>query len=126
MAYKRIAGSESVIDLDTGGSIPADLANIDYQTFLAWCKEGNVPEAADPLPVPVPPEIDGLPADVRARIEGFRAMTPMDLVTYVDKTAVDFDSLKGIAKDLALALSLVAGRVHLREQLPTASPVSPI
>jgi hypothetical protein len=28
-------------------SIPFDPANTDYQAFLRWCDEGNVPEPAD-------------------------------------------------------------------------------
>jgi len=27
--------------------IPFDPANTDYQAFLRWCEEGNVPEPAD-------------------------------------------------------------------------------
>jgi hypothetical protein len=28
-------------------SIPFDPANTDYQAYLRWCEEGNVPEPAD-------------------------------------------------------------------------------
>jgi len=28
-------------------SIPKDPANTDYQAYLAWCAEGNVPTPAD-------------------------------------------------------------------------------
>ena len=28
-------------------SIPTDPANTDYQAYLAWCAEGNVPTPAD-------------------------------------------------------------------------------
>lgn len=31
--------------------------NPDYLAYLAWCAAGNVPEPADPLPVPVPQAI---------------------------------------------------------------------
>jgi hypothetical protein len=31
----------------TIGCIPPDPANTDYQAYLRWCEEGNVPEPAD-------------------------------------------------------------------------------
>lgn len=33
-------------DIDTA-SIPEDLANTDYQAYLAWVSEGNEPEVID-------------------------------------------------------------------------------
>jgi hypothetical protein len=40
-------GSDFVIRVDTNTFIPFDLANTDYQAFLAWCAEGNTPTPAD-------------------------------------------------------------------------------
>lgn len=37
-----------------GAIIPHDPMNRDYQEFLKWCAEGNVPLEADPLPQPEP------------------------------------------------------------------------
>jgi hypothetical protein len=33
--------------LSDNAFIPFDPANTDYQAFLRWCDEGNVPEPAD-------------------------------------------------------------------------------
>jgi hypothetical protein len=37
----------SVTRLRDGVSIPFDPANTDYQAYLKWLEEGNVPEPAD-------------------------------------------------------------------------------
>jgi len=37
----------AVVRLTDNACIPFDPANTDYQAFLRWCDEGNVPEPAD-------------------------------------------------------------------------------
>lgn len=42
--------AQGVLKLMDGGlvmSIPADLANRDYEQYLKWLEEGNTPEPAD-------------------------------------------------------------------------------
>ena len=45
----NVFGGDSVCVIRTtdGAVIPFDLANTDYQAYLKWLSEGNVPEAAE-------------------------------------------------------------------------------
>jgi len=38
---------DQVVRIEDNAFIPFDPANTDYQAFLRWCEEGNVPEPAD-------------------------------------------------------------------------------
>jgi hypothetical protein len=51
----NVDGTISTIALTDTPEFPN--RNPDYLAYLAWCAAGNVPEPADPLPVPVPQAI---------------------------------------------------------------------
>ena len=54
MSYKQIfdvlrqqVQQNAVLRVEDNAFIPFDPANTDYQAYLAWLAEGNVPEAAE-------------------------------------------------------------------------------
>lgn len=54
MTYTLAYGSTFIIRDADGAVIPADQANTDYTTYLAWVRAGNRPTAATQPPAPVP------------------------------------------------------------------------
>lgn len=50
----QLTASTSIKRLSDNAFIPQDPANTDYQQYLKWLEEGNIPLPADPEPTPEP------------------------------------------------------------------------
>jgi hypothetical protein len=50
----KLTSPHGVLRMDDGAWIPPDPANTDYQAYLAWIDDGNIPWPADPPAVAIP------------------------------------------------------------------------
>lgn len=50
----KLTNNENIIRLSDKATIPMSEENADYKSYLKWIEEGNTPEPADIIPVPVP------------------------------------------------------------------------
>lgn len=110
MAAYQLSG-QMVLRVADGAYIPQDPKNTDYQVFLAWRDQGNVP---DPDPGPPPPSADMLDAAAArqyAKLAALRGMTPAQVQTWVDNNVVDLASAKDAIKTLAVAVCILARRL---------------
>lgn len=105
MAYK-LTNSAFIVRIEDGAFIPADPANSDYATYLAWVAEGNTPQPTDPV-VPV------VPASVTMR-QARLALLQAGLLTQVN-TAIA--NMLGTAGDTARITWEFAGDVQRNDTL---------
>lgn len=53
----KLTKTDTIVRIEDGAFIPADPANGDYQAYLAWREQGNLPEPYTEPPPLVPQEV---------------------------------------------------------------------
>lgn len=88
----KITQSNVILRLADGASIPADPANTDYATYLAWLAEANTPQ---PVDVPTPAQIEAsITGAIQKRLDDFAKTRGYDGIlsacTYVTSAVPKF------------------------------------
>lgn len=100
----RLTDTSTVIRLDDGVSIPADVGNRDWRDYLAWVEAGGVAEPAIEPPLPTPREqIDAL-----EREHMLPKATRKFMLSFMEATAIQQGAGQGLTPAQSLA-ALMAG-----------------
>jgi len=78
----KLTSSAAINRIVDNACIPADPANTDYQQYLQWLAEGNVPEPYVPPPPPIP-----------ATVTRFQALATLAAGGYLDTVHAYIDTL---------------------------------
>lgn len=114
MSYRLqlISGIIRLVDM---AYIPADENNVDYQEYLKWIDEGNVPQLADTTALPTPEQVIKQTEIIESPITAkqyftskqaaidFIRLTPAEQETQID--AMTLAQLKTVVKYLTIAVS---------------------
>ena len=65
----KLTENTTIVRLADSALIPADTANTDYATYLAWLADGNSPEPAD---IPAAPSREALISQVKDELRAMR------------------------------------------------------
>jgi hypothetical protein len=90
----KLTNTNSVIRLSDNATIPADNANTDYQSYLAWVQDGNTPQ---PLPQESADDIikrleQALDKHLDNVANSYRYESIRTMVTYVNDPDLEFQS----------------------------------
>lgn len=107
--YKRTSG-EGIIRMSDGAGIPPDINNSDWVEFLRWKSFGNDPLQMD-IHVPTQEETDVAAAKNYSKLNALKAMTPAQVVAWVDANINTLADAKDALKTLAVAANILARRI---------------
>jgi hypothetical protein len=101
----QLTTSAAIIRTSDGACIPANLANIDYQTYLAWKALGNIP---DPIPAPTKSQIN---APILSQLAELDSYIPRAIEDYWISIGFDTTKLPAIQQ------TRLSQKISLRSQI---------
>ena len=104
----KLNSTTSITRLSDNASIPADPANTDYANYLVWLSEGNTPEPADPIVIPVPTTVSMAQAQLALLAAGHLDAVEAAVVNMPREAKIIWSKANSVTRTDPLVVQLAA------------------
>jgi len=101
----KITNSNTILRTD-GACIPADPANTDYDQYLQWLSEGNTPEPADPVIIPIPTSLSMKQARLALFAAGLLSQVKTGISTMSEEAQITWEFSSTVQRDDPLVAAI--------------------
>lgn len=113
----KLTQSTSIIRLADNACIPNDPANTDYAAYLKWLEEGNEPQPADPIVIPVPSAVTMRQARLALLDAGLLEQIEQGITLMSKAAQIEWEYATEVKRDSSLVTQIAQAFELTEEQL---------